>query len=231
MVIFMKKLTDNEIRTQIVEIADALYKKGMVNSYEGNVSYNDNGRVYITPSQVCKGYLKNEMIVVVDMDGNVIEANEGYNVSSEVKMHLACYKLRKEIRAVVHTHSPYATAYAVANKPVTTKAYPEMLIVFGQIPLAKYGTPSTDDIHAGFADIINDDYDVFLIANHGIISIGGDLFDAFFRIEAAENIAKVLTITKQLGGEKELPEDELELLSGVRKDFVKKLRNTRQKSI
>jgi len=217
----MQKLSDREIREQIVEISKTMYSKGLVNAFEGNVSYFDGKNIYMTPSQVCKGLLKEDMLVVIDMDGKIIKTKDGYVPSSEYKMHLACYRLRPDIKSVVHTHSPYATAYALAGKPITTKAYPEVLILYGQIPLSKYGTPSTDDIYAGFADVIKDRYEVFLIENHGIISMGKDLTETYLKIEAAENIAKVLTITNQIGGEKQLPEDELIVLQGMREAFLK----------
>ena len=210
----MKKLTDSEIRAAILEIAKAMYDKGMVNALEGNVSYRDGDRVYITPSGICKGYLTTEMIAVVNMSGEMIEGD--HKPSSELKMHLACYKLRDDVKAVIHTHSPYATAHAIANKPIETKAYPEMIIAFDKVPVVKYGTPSTDEIHEGIADVIFD-YDVFMIANHGIVSVSPELFDAFFRIEAVENIARVLTITKQLGGEHEIPPEKFDVLYEIRK--------------
>jgi len=220
--LIMHKLSDKEIRENILEVSNLMYQKGMVNAYEGNVSYNDEGRIYITPSQVCKGYLKSEMIIVTDISGNILEAESGYAPSSELKMHLECYRLREETKAVVHSHSPYATAHALANKPISSKAYPEMIVIFNEIPLVKYGRPSTEEIYAGFADVINNDFDVFLIANHGIISMGDDLFDAFFKNEAAENTARILTITELIGGEKALSAKELEALHMMRKEHRKR---------
>ena len=222
----MQQMSDNEIRTNILEIAKNMYQKGLVNAYEGNVSYNNNGKIYITPSQVCKGYLTNDMLIVTDMSGCIIEAKDGYKPSSELKLHLACYRINVEIKAVVHTHSPYATAYALANKPIITKAYPEMIVVFDKIPLVKYGRPSTDDIHTDLKNVISHDCDVFLLANHGIVSVGTDMFDAFFKIEAVENIAKVLTITEQIGGEKPLSHEELSALYEMRKELLEKKKSS-----
>ena len=210
------KLSDNEIRTNILEVAKLMYDKGMANALEGNVSCRDNDRIYITPSGICKGRLKSEMIIVVDMSGKQIEGN--YAPSSELKMHLECYRLRQDVRAVIHAHPPYTTAYAIANKPITTSAYPEMIVVFEKVPIAEYGTPSTDEIHAGFSGIINN-YDVFLLANHGIISVSLDVFDAYFRLEAVESTAKVLTIVNQLGGEQPLPPVKIEQLYEISKKY------------
>ena len=213
----MKKLSDGEIRANVLEVAKAMYDKGMANALEGNVSYKDGNRVFITPSGICKGYLKSEMIAVTDLSGKQLEGD--YAPSSELKLHLKCYALREDVRSVVHAHSPYATAYAIANKPIASKAYPEMIVVFDKIPLVKYGTPSTDAIHEGVADVIYD-YDVFLLANHGIVSVSPDLYDAFLRLEAVESIANVLAITKQLGGEHALPPQEIETLQEMHKQHL-----------
>jgi len=198
--------TTAQIKKQIVEISKIMYEKGMVNAFEGNISVLYKNKVYITPSAICKGFLTEEMIVAVDLSGNVIEG--GYKPSSELKLHLAAYRFRPDINSVIHAHSPYATAFAVANKPIETKAYPEMIALFGKVPLADYGTPSTDEIYYGVEKHIID-YDVILLANHGIMSVGKDVYDSFFKLESAESIAKVLLLTNLLGGEKNLPEDKL----------------------
>jgi L-fuculose-phosphate aldolase len=194
------------LRKQIVEVAKLMYNKNLVNTYEGNISVIHGDRVYITPSNMCKGFLTEDLVAVTDLEGNVVE---GINrPSTEIKLHLAAYRMRKDIRSVVHAHSPYATAYAIANKPIETKAYPELITFFGRIPLVKYGTPSTDEIYQGIGEYIQE-YDIFLLANHGVMSIGKDVYDAFFKLETAEAIAKTLTLAKLLGGEKELDEDKL----------------------
>jgi L-fuculose-phosphate aldolase len=200
-------------KKQICEVAKMMYDRRMVNTFEGNISIKANSRIYITPSATCKGYLTEESIIVTDMYGNVIEGTG--KPSSEIKLHIAAYGFRENISSIVHAHTPYATAYAIANKPIETKAYPELIAVFGKVPLAKYGTPSTDDIYQGIEEYINE-YDNILLANHGIMSVGKDALDAFYKLEAVESIAKTLTIAKMHGGEKELPVDELEKLNLMR---------------
>ena len=202
------------IRSEIVRFAKIMYEKNMVNALEGNISVKEGNRIYLTPSNVCKGYLEEDMLVVVNEKGEVIEGS--YAPTSEMNLHLACYRLRPDITSVVHNHSPYATAYAIANKPIQSKAYPEMIIAFDQIPVIDYGTPSTDEIHAGL-DVYIDKVDVFLISRHGVVSVGKDLPDAFFKIEAAESIAKSLTLVKLIGGEAPLFEDQIDILYDMRK--------------
>ena len=205
---------EQQIKKQIVEVSKLMYHKGLVNAYEGNVSVKFEDRVYVTPSAICKGILTEDLIIVTDTNGIVIEGKG--KPSSELKLHLATYKYRSNVVAVIHTHSPYATAYAVANKPIETKAYPEMICLYEKIPLAEYGTPSTDEVHQGVFKYLND-YNIILLANHGIMAVGKDVYEAFYRLEAAESMAKVLFIAKQLGGEKELPPNKLNELYEMRK--------------
>lgn len=204
----------DKFKQQLVEVAKLAYSKSLVNAHEGNLSIRVNDRVYITPSGVCKGFLDEDMIAVTDLNGRVLGGT--HKPSSEIRLHLLTYAERPDIGAVVHSHAPYTTSYAVANKPIETKAYPEMIVFFGKIPLADYGTQSSDEIFRGVRKYIPD-HDVVLLANHGVMTVGRDIYDAFFKLEAAESIAKVLTLSNILGGEKELPPEKLEELYNLRK--------------
>lgn len=208
----MSKLS---IKKQVVEISGKLYERQLVNVNEGNVSVRDGNLVYISPSQVCKELLTPDMIVVTDLDGNRIEGE--YNASSEIKLHLHIYKLREDVRGIVHDHSPFATAYAIARKPIESKAYTEMICIYDKIPVVDYGTPGTDKIVAGIARYINQT-DVFLLANHGLVAVGSDAYDAYLKAEAAETLAKTLTITRLIGGEYPLSPEELEELYEIRRN-------------
>ncbi len=196
-------------KQQIVDVAKILYNKGMVNAFEGNLSIRDNNKIIITPSQVCKGFLEKKMLTTIDINGNILDGT--YKISSETGLHLEAYKLNDNIKAVIHAHSPYATAYAIANKEITTKAYPEMIALFKKVPIIKYGTPSTDKIYSDLKTHIND-YNVLLLQNHGIVAFGKDIYEAFYRLESIESIAKVLLLNKLLGGPSNLPDKEVEKL-------------------
>lgn len=203
-----------KVKSEIIEVAKLLYSKNFATAFEGNISIKDGEKVYITPSAMCKGFLEEDMLVVMDLEGNVLEGR--YKPSSESKMHLAAYRRRPDIKSVVHAHPPYATAFAVANKPIESKAYPEMIMVFDKIPLAAYGTPSTEEVYNGI-DYYAKDHDVILLANHGVISFGNSAYDAFFKLESAEGIAKVLILARQLGGEKDLPQNKLDELYEIKR--------------
>ena len=186
-----------------------IYHRRMVNAYEGNVSVRVGGRLIITPSQVCKDELRPIDLVEVDIESEqVLYAAAGRKPSSEVKMHLACYRARPDVFGVAHAHPPCATAYAVCAMPIETKAYPEMMLLHGKVPLCGYGRPGTwavcDDIPGILAE-----YDSFLLANHGLVSVGKDIMDAVYRLEAVESIADMLMRARMLGGEAVLPDDEV----------------------
>jgi L-fuculose-phosphate aldolase len=204
-------MTDR-LKQQLVEVAKLAYDKGLVNAHEGNLSLRAGDKVYITPSGVCKGFLEQDMIAVTDLNGKVLEGT--CKPSSEIRLHLLTYAERPDIGAVVHSHAPYTTAYAVANKPIKTKAYPEMIVFFGEIPLADYGTQSTDEIFHGVKKYIGN-HEVVLLANHGVMTVGKDIYDAFFKLE----VLKVLQGTytgKCTWGRKELPEEKLIELYNLR---------------
>ena len=201
------------VKKQLVEVSRLMYSKGMVNAFEGNISVLRGERVYITPSAICKGFLTEDMIVVTDLEGNVLEGS--YKPSSEIKLHLASYKRRKDIGSVVHAHPPYATAFAIANKPIEAKSYSEVLLLFGSIPIAPYGTPSTDEVFSSIEPYLAG-HDVVLLANHGIVSVGSDVYEAFFKLESAETIAKTLTLALLQGGGKDLPDYRVKELRKMR---------------
>ncbi|HEY9060120.1 MAG TPA: class II aldolase/adducin family protein [Pseudobacteroides sp.] len=203
-----------QVKTQLIEVTRMAYDKGMVNTYEGNISIRNGNYICITPSCFPKCLLSEETIPVIDLDGNVIEGS--LKPSSEWKLHTLSYIERSDVNGIIHSHSPYTTAYAVANKPIETKAYPEMIVLFDRIPLAAYGTQSTDAIFTGVGEYIKD-YDVILLANHGVLSLGKDVYNAFYKLEAAESTARVLILSEILGGGKALPEEKLDELYKIRK--------------
>lgn len=200
-----------ELKQEIVKFSKLMYQKGMINVFEGNISVRFEGRYFITAAQQNKETLTTDMILEVDETGRVLYPNPKYRPSSETKMHLAAYRLRKDVNAVVHNHSPFATAFALAGKSIESKACPEMNIIFGKIPLLKYGTPGTDAVHMEFEKYIFD-YNAMLMGNHGVITVGSTLLEAYSRAEATENIAKTLLFVKLLGGENELSDEELAVL-------------------
>ena len=202
---------NQEIAAEIVLVARLLYDKGLANAFEGNVSIAHGDEVYITPSAVCKGFLEPEQIVVIDRQGAILHADR-VKPSSEYRLHLALYDARPDVRGIVHAHPPYCTAFAVAGREIYADSYPEALALYHKIPLAPYGRPSTDEIWKGIIPFLPD-YDIVLLANHGLVAVGPDVRQAYYRLESAESIAKVLILSEALSGPKALPPVELEALA------------------
>ncbi len=195
-------------KADVVRIAQKMYHSGMTNMFEGNVSVRSGNTILLTPSQQDKDTLTIEKIIEMDMDGRVKNPECGLKPSVEYRMHAKLYSLRPDIRAVVHNHSAYATAFAMAGREIVSDAHLELNLLFGKIPVVPYGMLGTEDIYRGIEPLVSD-YNAFLLENHGVLAVGPDATTAFSRIEAVEKIAKTLILTQWVGGEKSLPAEEL----------------------
>ena len=194
-----------------LKAAKLLYRRFLVNTYEGNVSVRLGDTILITPSAVCKEELEEDDLVEVDLaSGETLRAKESRMASSETKMHLCVYR-NSAAQAVVHAHPPFATAYAVAAKPIETRAYPEMRVLYDRIPVCRYGRPGTEAVNADVPEALKT-HDVFLLSNHGLVACGPSAVTAAYRLEGVESIAKVLTLAQLHGAESALPRAELEAL-------------------
>ena len=211
---------ETRLREEIVEAGRRLYKKGFVAANDGNVSVRlDGGRILITPSGVCKGDMDPGMLVVVDGDGKVLSGR--LKPSSEMKMHLAVYRIRDDVKAIVHAHPPKATAFAVAGLPLDKLTLPEVVFSLGSVAFSEYGTPSTKQVPEAVVRVIGDAGAV-LLANHGALTVGAGVMDAYFRMETLEHFAAITLYARLLGGERELsPKEESELIRIRREVFGK----------
>ena len=205
-----------------LKAAKLLYRRFLVNTYEGNVSVRLGDTILITPSAVCKEELEEDDLVEVDLaSGKTLRAKEGRVPSSETKMHLCVYR-NSAAQAVVHAHPPFATAYAVAAKPIETRAYPEMRVLYDRIPVCRYGRPGTEAVNADIPEALKT-HDVFLLSNHGLVACGPSAMVAAYRLEGVESIAKVLTLAQLHGGESALPRAELDALQEIYYDKRRQL--------
>lgn len=203
---------DLHVIQDIIDVAKRLDDKGLVNAFEGNVSVKKDGYLYITPSGKSKVTLTPEKICVFDETGKQISGI--YEPSSELKMHHAVYEMRDNIGGVVHAHPAFLTAYAMCGKPLESKCHAEMIWDHKVIEVAPYGRPGSDDIYKGVKPILDKGRDLLLLANHGVLSVGTDVFAALNKLESVENAAKILTIAKIVGDGKyaDLPEEEVQVL-------------------
>lgn len=205
------------IKKEICDIGRRIYENGFVAANDGNISVRVSEDIVLTtPTGVSKGYMTSDMIVTVNMKGEVLDGI--LRPSSELKMHLRVYKDRKDVKSVIHAHPPYATSHAIAGIPLDKPIMPEAIILLGVVPIAEYGTPSTDEIPEGIAKYLQH-HDTILLENHGALTYGDSLINAYFKMESLEFYAKLLTISNQLGGARELNPEQIQKLMVVRENM------------
>ena len=211
--------SEYQIKKEICEIGKRIYDRGMVAANDGNISVKLSDNLFLcTPTGVSKGFMTPEYICKVDAEGNVIQANPGFKPSSEIKMHLRVYKERPDVNAVVHAHPLYATGFAIAGIPLTQPIMPEAIIALGCVPIAEYGTPSTEEIPNAVAKYLQS-FDAVLLENHGALTFADTLLNAYHKMESVEFYAQLLFISNQLGGPKELSPEQVNRLYDIRRKF------------
>lgn len=212
-------LNEYEIKKEMCEIGRRVYNRGMVAANDGNFSVKLNDNEFLcTPTGVSKGFMTPEYICKVDAEGKVIQANKGFKPSSEIKMHMRVYKERPDVQSVVHAHPLYATSFAIAGIPLTQPIMPEAVISLGCVPIAEYGTPSTNEIPDAVSKYLQY-YDAVLLENHGALAYADSLLAAYHKMESVEFYARLLYQSKVLGGPKELSPAQVERLYEIRRQF------------
>ena len=182
-----------ELKKLFVELGRRIWERNYVAANDGNMTVRLNdSELLTTPTGISKGFMTTDMIIKVDYNGNVISGNPNYRPSSEVKMHIDVYNERPDINAVVHAHPPFATSFAVAGIPLDKCVLPEAIIVIGAVPIAKYGLPSTDELPDNIRPHIQNN-DAILLENHGALTLGTDLLNAYHRMETLEHTANIVS--------------------------------------
>ena len=213
----MNQRAEDAFRADIVEVGKRMYARGYVASNDGNISIRlDAETVLTTPKSVSKGFMTPEMMVVTDLSGKKIRGDR--DASSELLMHLEVYKHRPDARAVVHAHPPVATGFAVAGIPLDRAVLAEVVTTLGSIPIAEYGTPSTPELPEAVRKYIKA-HDGLLLANHGALTVAGDVFAAYYKMETIEHFAKISLVARQLGREHLLSRQEVERLQDLRGNY------------
>ncbi|MEG1105017.1 MAG: class II aldolase/adducin family protein, partial [Oscillospiraceae bacterium] len=161
----------NEIREQICDVCHKMWQQGWVAANDGNITVKlEDGTFLATPTGISKSFITPEKLVLINADGEVLQAQDGYKPSTEIKMHMRCYKERPDIGAVVHAHPATATGYAVAGKSMNEYSMIETVIAIGSVPLTPYGTPSTEEVPNSIAPYLAQ-HDVMLLENHGALTV------------------------------------------------------------
>src|SRR5438270_5408284 len=198
---------------EIVRVGKLMYERSYVVSSDGNVSVRlDDGRIVATPTQTCKGRMTEEMCAVTDLEGKALDDRR---VSSELAMHLLIYREREDVRSVCHAHPPHGSAFAVAGLAIDQPILSEVILTLGCVPLAEYGTPSTDELSDTMRPLVKH-HNALLMANHGAVAYGSDLWQAWDRLETLEHTAKIAILSRVLGGSRNLSPAAIEKLINVR---------------
>ena len=208
-------MTFQEEREAVCRVGKLLYDRGYVAANDGNISVKvAEDRLLITPSGVSKGRMTPEMLLVTDLDGTVVEGDR--HPSSEGKMHLEVYRGRPDVNAVVHAHPPVSTAFAVCRRGLETPYLSELVAGLGQVPCTpSFAMLSTDEVPQSVRPYLAD-HNALLLANHGALAWGRDLWEAFDRLETVEHTAKIVLNAQLLGGGVPLTEEEVARLQGLR---------------
>ncbi len=196
----VKYMSDFEAKKAIIDIGKRMYIKGFVAANDGNISCKVGpNTIWATPTGVSKGFMTPDMLVKIDLtNGKVIMGNR--KPSSELKMHLRVYEENPEVMAVTHAHPMVATSFAIAGISLDRAVLPEAVVQLGSVPIAHYATPGTQDVPDSIAPYCKTHNGV-LLANHGALSWGKDVFEAFYRLESIEYYATILMYTGRIIGQ------------------------------
>ncbi len=206
------------MREMMCDIGRRVWQQGWVAANDGNFTAKVGDDLYLTtPTGTSKGFMTPDMILLINGRCEILEDSR-YRPSSELPMHMRCYKDREDIGAVVHAHPPAATSFAIAHIPLDEFTMPEAILTLGAVPIAPYGCPSTMEIPEAVAPYIQN-HDAILLENHGALTVGEDLMTAYYRMETLELFAKLCLNTRILGRSNELPRARIDELMVLRKKF------------
>ena len=202
------------LKSDLIHYSKLCYSHSFVAATDGNISLRT-GKNYIltTATEVCKGKVTLKDIVIVDVNGKIIEGKK--KPSTELKLHEFIYKSRKDVNAVIHTHPKFSSAFAASGIALDKPVFPEIYLKLGKIPLAKYATPSTDEVPESISELVND-HNAILLANHGLVTYGKTLEEAYFLTEKIEQFAEISFYSRMLGGEKLLTKQQLNKLDNLK---------------
>lgn len=204
------------LRQAICRIGELCYRRGFLAGADGNVSAKlGDGTILITPAGAMKGFLEPHHLAHVDDRGELVDG--GPRCSTEVGIHLVAYAERPEMRAVVHAHPPHAVALSIAGVDMQMPLIPEIVVTIGGIPTAPYGTPGTEELPESIRAIVRCS-DTVLMRNHGSVTLGANLMDAYKKLDMLEHTARILAIAHSVnGGVEPLPEEAVRKLLETRR--------------
>ena len=200
--------TKYEYKQMVQQIAQRSYREGLVAGTSGNVSFFDreDGLLYITPSNLDYSIMTPEDIMVIRLNGDVVEGV--HKPSSEWRLHAEIYKAKEQVNSVIHTHSPYATGFAIVHQGIPLILVEMLPFLGGDVPVAKFGLPGTDAVGVHAAQALHQ-RNAALLENHGVVATGASCEQAYLRAVYVEDAAKAYHFARLMGEPVELgPEDE-----------------------
>ncbi len=221
---------ERELRREMVEVCRALYQRQLLAATDGNLSVRVGDELLTTPSGVNKGFIREEDILTVDLTGQVV-AGVG-KPTTELLLHLEVYQVRPEAGAVIHAHPPIATAFTIAGISLAEGILPEVVLTLGAIPTAPYATTGTPEMAAAVRDLLPY-YDAILLEQHGALTVGQNLWEAYNRMEKVEHAAWTVWLARQLGQARTLPPEEVAKLTqlGISKGYRRRPPISRTKRV
>lgn len=204
------------LRKAICEIGRLCYQRSFIVGADGNISARlSDGTILITPAGAMKGFLQPHHMAHIDVDGNVLD--DGPSCSTETGIHLVSYQERPEMKAMCHAHPPHAVAMTIAGIDLQMPIIPEIVVTIGGIPTAPFGTPGTPELPESIRAIIRCS-DTLIMQNHGSVTVGANLMDAYKKLDMLEHTARILWLAHVVrGGLEPLPPEAVEKLLATRK--------------
>ena len=210
--------TEQQHRAEIVRFGKLLHQAGLVAATDGNLSVLlEDGNILSTPTLMSKGLIEVDDLVIVNRQGKKLSGAR--DVSSEIAMHLLIYGKRRDIGAVVHAHPPTATGFAAAGLALDRALCAELIVTLGSVPLANYETPGTPELAEALAPLVPD-HNAILMANHGVVTYGVDLLNAYMNMETVEHFAKIALVTHMLGRQQPLSDQHVDKLREIRTKYL-----------
>jgi len=193
----------NAQKQSVADCMNRLYTRGLTTTSGGNISVRiSNDRILLTPSATDKGNMRADQIAKIGMDGTNLSSR--LKPSGEVSMHLEIYRRRPDLQAIVHAHPPMASVFTVCDVPLNTRLIAESYAILGEPAIAPYALTGTDELAAAVADSLGTNGVCVLMKNHGVLTVGRSLLEAFDRMEVLENAARINLHAARLGGVREL---------------------------
>lgn len=213
-------MNETELREQICLVGQLMHRNGYVDGASGNISARlDNERLLTTPSGLAKGFMRPDQLIIVNMNGERVDTLNGakdLRPTSEMAMHLECYRQRPDIGGVVHAHPPTAIALTISGHTFSECLLPEVIILLGIIPILPYSSPASDENQKIIRDTVIE-HDAIMLAYHGSLTLAKTVWDAYLRLENLEHSAKIIHMVHQFGGAKTyLSVDQIDKLIAVR---------------